>query len=405
MIVVDDDVSLDISSAITIEATVYPEALTATNGDYRAIVTKRGGNYANYALRLNGNKVEFYYNGPSATGVVTDWNVWQGATTLASDAWYDISVVFTYVGGPIEVRVDGGLIGGSWIAGVITDPVTTNDYELRIGSAYTGYPQYFNGLIADVKIWSVALTYNELGDNDDDGVLNSTDKCAWTTLDSFDGWNQSEGRYKWDGGEWISAGKGAKGFEPDMDYTYGCSGEQILDAMVIATGLPFDGHYKYGVSKSILEDWNRGTYYIGPTLLETVNVPANDADGVASSTVLDVDKDYFLKAYGTATACWQPGCYITFDAEYSTSDGVTPWSTWADGVAAPYDSYGADLLDLKVNGTFVDWGAYNPLHSYEIPYAGTGNALFLVYDLAGSYFNDVGSLFVDIIEDKWVDLW
>lgn len=240
-------------------------------------------------------------------------------------------------------------------------------------------------------------------DVDGDGVLNNDDLCPGTAADDFPQWLGSQGRYGWDGHNWISSGKGAKSFVPTIEDTYGCSGIQILDRMKNATGLSFDGHYKFGLSKGLIKDWISGTYHVGLTPVETLEVPAASDTPVTSAATLDLGKDYFLKARGTATACWQPGCEITLDAEYSTSNGG---GTWDDGVAAPYDTYGADLLDLKVDGNFVSWGAYNSAHEYQIPYAGTGSTLSaVVNDLSGSYFNNGGSLFIDIIEDKWVPLW
>lgn len=131
-------------------------------------------------------------------------------------------------------------------------------------------------------------------------------------------------------------------------------------------------------------------------LLETVEVPANLASNTLSVNSLVLGTDYVLKARGTAMACNQPGCVITFDAEYSASD---LGSTWVDGVASPYAIYGVDLLDLTADGGVVDWGTYDISHEYELPYLGTGNPLSLfVNDLAGSHFNNSGSLFVDIYE-------
>jgi len=250
--------------------------------------------------------------------------------------------------------------------------------------------------------------YIDSSDADNDGVMDDVDKCLSTTEDE-----PSEqlgvNRWIWNGNEWYTRlPKTTGGATAKAPYdTYGCSCKQILDSMAESTGKDFGGHYKFGCSKSILEDWNRGNYYIGPTFIETVIVPATSAIPVSSIATLETGKDYFLKAYGTATACWQTGCHITFDPEYSTSDAViTPWSTWTDGVAAPYAIYGVNLLDLKVDGAFVGWGTYSSDHSYQIPYPGTGNTLsLLIYDLPGSYFNNGGSLSVDIIEDKWVNLW
>ncbi|MFA6588258.1 MAG: hypothetical protein WCT08_04255 [Patescibacteria group bacterium] len=251
--------------------------------------------------------------------------------------------------------------------------------------------------------WAWYMTGTATPD-DHDGIYGDADKCPGTDADHL---TESLGtnRYMWDGSRWIT--KTPRTMVTNtawvtMEYTYGCSAIQILDIMKEKTGLDFGGHYKFGVSKSILEDWHRGTYHVGPTFVETVEVLASQATPTFSDNTLGLGKNYFLKAYGTAYACNQPGCVINFDADYSTSDGTN----WVDGVAAPYDTYGTDLLDLKVDNGFVNWGAYNTLNTYQIPYAGTGNPLgLLIYDLPGSYFNDTGSLFVDIIEDLWVPLW
>jgi hypothetical protein len=236
---------------------------------------------------------------------------------------------------------------------------------------------------------------------DEDGVIGDADFCPNTIEDDFEKWDRSKGRYMWDG-DWQSSGKGDRKFyeELDMAYTHGCSGTQILDSMSETLGEDFGGHYKHGLSKSILQAWHDGTYHVGPTYVETVEVPANDTVGVVSVESLTAGVDYYLEAYGTAYACNQVGCVIEFDADFSTSDDFS----WLDGVAAPYDSYGPDLLDLKVNGNFVDWGSYNESHEYLYMLTGTGSAVnLLVYDIY--YPNNTGSLFVDIVEDKWADLW
>lgn len=104
------------------------------------------------------------------------------------------------------------------------------------------------------------------GDADNDCYPDDEDLCPGTGADEPDvrlGVNRwiynDEGA--WEKGLIKGNGKGPD-FEPDIWYTYGCSCEQILDAMAEATGSNFNGHYKFGCSKSILEDWNSGVYIL-----------------------------------------------------------------------------------------------------------------------------------------------
>lgn len=240
-------------------------------------------------------------------------------------------------------------------------------------------------------------------DDDQDGILNVKDKCSGTEIDKpVDGLGVN--RHVWYGGDsfttLVPAKKGtfveiSSGFS--MEDTFGCSCEQILDRMSEVLEQDFNGHYKHGCSKSVIEDWVLGKYYVGQTFIETVEVPALSSS-VESVATLDADKDYFLKVYGTALA----GDTIEFDAKYSITNRIVG-DTWTDLVSG-YISYGSSLLDLFVDGVNVDWGTYNPDHIYQIPYEGTGSKLSLAtYDIY--YPNNGGKIFVDIYEDKWVPLW
>ena len=74
---------------------------------------------------------------------------------------------------------------------------------------------------------------------------------------------------------------------------------------------------------------------------------------------------------------------------------------WAYGVKK-YEGYGVNLLDLMVNGEFVDWGTYTNTHIYDIQLIGDGTPLefeFKINDpLAPN--NNNGYLTVDIY--KWI---
>ena len=122
-------------------------------------------------------------------------------------------------------------------------------------------------------------------------------------------------------------------------------------------------------------------------LIDTVQVYANDLNSTSSTIPLELGVQYELEAMGTANA----GGNIYFDAEYSTRSG---WTTWEDGVLG-YEYLGVNLLDLKVDNNFVDWGAYNPGHTYYWTVTGTGIPVeLLIYDTHPS--NNAGFITVNI---------
>lgn len=130
------------------------------------------------------------------------------------------------------------------------------------------------------------------------------------------------------------------------------------------------------------------TYAVPRVLVDTVFVPATG--GVVSSSInLESGKQYQLKAAGTAFA----GDTIEFDAQYSKTERITG-DTWTDNVSG-YEGLGPELLELKVDGVFVDWGAFNTGHVYYWCMSGTGSPVALeIYDTYPS--NNTGSLTVEI---------
>ena len=124
--------------------------------------------------------------------------------------------------------------------------------------------------------------------------------------------------------------------------------------------------------------------------VEQVSVPSSGSI-VTSTSVLGSGVTYLLEASGTAFA----GDTIDFDAKYSLTNRIFE-DAWTDLVSG-YVSYGPTLLELKANGNFVDWGAYNAAHTYQYFLTGDGNqATFDIYDVY--YPNNVGALTVDIYQ-------
>lgn len=155
-VIVDDSDTLDITDEITIEAWINP---TSVDG-YRTIVSKRSGSVADYALRLWGGKVEFYYR---RAGAIT-WSEWcTNIAPVSAENPYHIAVTYTFGDGDsIRVYVNDTSYGGVWLYGV-SEYVTANTYPVYIGYNYPGYPQPFKGIIDDVRIWNVALSEGQLG--------------------------------------------------------------------------------------------------------------------------------------------------------------------------------------------------------------------------------------------------
>lgn len=243
-------------------------------------------------------------------------------------------------------------------------------------------------------------------DEDKDGIIDEKDFCLGTKPDSTEGYFTNQWgvhRWHWDG-SWTQQPnpKGKTNGGPySMEYTQGCSCKQILDKLKAAGLGEFGGHYKFGCSTSILEDFHKdvadgkidGMYYV-----ESISVPGNlPATAQSSPTVLGTK--YILKASGTYRfAQW--GIAGIADAMYSLRVPNQPYSyhsqsvnTWVNGSVFPGSL--KDYLKLWVNGSAVPWvGSYSD-HLYTYNLTGTGAPIgFSIKD--DNYGDNSGSLMVDI---------
>ncbi len=108
---------------------------------------------------------------------------------------------------------------------------------------------------------------------------------------------------------------------------------------------------------------------------------------VTSAVTLGSGLSYKFEASGTYYA--NDGIWA--DAEYAS--GPTSYA-WIDGVER-YLQYGPNLLDLKVNGGFVDWGPFSTNNVYDLAFTGVGAPVtFNIYDIAPD--NNSGSLNVKV---------
>jgi len=89
-------------------------------------------------------------------------------------------------------------------------------------------------------------------DNDNDGVDDPEDMCPGTAVD--EPWEElGTNRWIWNGTDWVTSLPKGKGPEADftMEQTHGCSCFQILATY----GDPMKGHYKFGCSQSVIEEF------------------------------------------------------------------------------------------------------------------------------------------------------
>lgn len=248
-------------------------------------------------------------------------------------------------------------------------------------------------------------------DCDNDGVGDAEDLCPGT-ISEAPWYGVGTNRWYWNGelsafesllppGEQKKTGNTYmwKPEEYSMETTQGCSCTDILNNIQEATGDDLEGHYKFGCSKSILDDWIAGEYY-----METVNVPSMTASGIDSIMSPILGQDYYLKASGTYrfgdVLSW--GVYGIADAEYayrndSYSQPIAP-DNWTLGDDGNYPSvYG---LDVQVDNGNVYWGDYSSEHKYTYIYSGTDYPVhFHIYD--NNYTDNSGEIVVDILAKLW----
>lgn len=269
---------------------------------------------------------------------------------------------------------------------------------LKAGGGWTGG---FDGNVDVLVVNDDTYDFEPDTDADDDGVEDGDDLCEDTEADVITG-TLGVNRWMWDGNSW-EVGKTKKGTWNgktfDISDIFGCGCIQILEMVSGEVGGDFGGHYKYGCSQSVLEDFAldyEDGEIDGRQFIETVEVDSANIDGEDSVNALLSGKQYYFDASGTWTN--RPG--ETVDSKFVTMDG---WGSWTD---APDGGYPDDLLELQVADAFVDWGAFDSGHQYSLLYAPLVDGIlnFRVFDgdvgtntpNPGWYGDNIGVLSVDI---------
>lgn len=152
-----------------------------------------------------------------------------------------------------------------------------------------------------------------------------------------------------------------------------------------------------GINDCTHGSYNRYNY------IETLFVSAYGSGAITpinSSNTLNAAHSYLIETSGVYYAGGNFTYDLRADAEYS-QDAVQRASIpeiWTDDVRG-YASYGEGLLELKVDGNIVEWGAFNPAHVYTMIKPGTGSPLALQFQINDIYAqNNTGGLCVSLFE-------
>ena len=143
---VADANDLDLTSGMTLEAWVYPNAAPS---DWRTILHKETDRYYLMAGSSNANR-------PAVGGTFGSTNVNAfGTAALPAATWTHVAA--TYDGTTVRLYVSGTLVGSAAASGNIS----ASGSPLSIGGT-AAYGEYFNGRIDDVRIYNRALSAAEI---------------------------------------------------------------------------------------------------------------------------------------------------------------------------------------------------------------------------------------------------
>jgi hypothetical protein len=105
------------------------------------------------------------------------------------------------------------------------------------------------------------------------------------------------------------------------------------------------------------------------SLVETDMVNSASSTPTVGTTTLMNGHLYLVVASGT----WKNNSYNVADPAYASVDN---WTTYMQGDTV--HSLGSGEYQLQIGGQFVNWGAYQPSHTYAYLYTGTGSPISLM---------------------------
>jgi hypothetical protein len=153
---------LDLTNGMTIEAWVNPSSMAG----WESVVYKdrdiQGSGLLTYALYAHDGGTNTPPAGYVRTNGIADRGI-QGLAPLPLNTWSHIAVTYTTgvgVGSTLRFYVNGGLVrtltGGN-------QNILTSNRPLHIGASNAQDPEFFNGMIDEVRIYNRALSAAEIG--------------------------------------------------------------------------------------------------------------------------------------------------------------------------------------------------------------------------------------------------
>ena len=143
LVSIADSASLDVTSAVTLEAWVYPTALSG----WRDVIFKNTDIYFLMGCTPTGSA-------PGFGGTFTSANAY-GTGALPLNAWSHLAG--TYDGTTMRLYVNGVLVSSQ----AQTGPIATSTGALSIGGDTTA-GQYWSGMIDEVRVYNRALSAAEI---------------------------------------------------------------------------------------------------------------------------------------------------------------------------------------------------------------------------------------------------
>ena len=174
LVTVPDSASLDLTSAMTLEAWVFRTQTAAT---WQDVIYKATDMYFLEGATPQAGR-------PAGGGTFSGATPLFGTSALAANTWAHLAA--TYDGSTLTLYVNGAAVSSA----PITGPIATSSQELSIGGDSV-FGQYFAGRIDEVRIYNRALAATEiqhdmntpvdpaLFDTDGDGILDATDNCRF----------------------------------------------------------------------------------------------------------------------------------------------------------------------------------------------------------------------------------